>query len=731
MPGALAFVALLAACYAFAFGATRLLLRKTFLESYSLEAPLLAGPALAILGISLLGYSEPFLLPAWHSWLVFSVGCGLSAVVAVWEWRALLELLGAHWQRLVLVCLPACLGAGLMLWFFPGNEWDDVFVPWVNEYVNYAELGAVLTGHHQGQPGTAVTRFCHDHHQIRWGQDLLVAATAQIAGVHPMQSIVPLAVLCRFQYAVALGLILCALSPTRRDWKLVLAILLLDAVLLLELLFQASSFFSSNCTAPLFMVYLVWLARLREFRAREAVVLLLLNLFFLLTYPEFLLVTKGLEALALAVAWQRHLRACWMPLLACNLALVAMHPLLIHGRLALMFSHLTTPAGWNVVGDPVLEPWQFLGNLLGFRYGHLTADPLGGLAVLVWPLLGALTVIAAVGCWALARRYQVGWALATVAVLLLGVHLAAYLRNGNYYTGFKVLTHVYFVGVVILAGGLLLWRNRQWQWLGLAVFAGWLAGAGGSTYRLVGHIHHKGYPVSYTELRDALTSHANRKPIAVLCSNREPLMLANLVAGESDVRVAFLTQYQSDMIAVRGLADAEDHSGVARDGTLHDGVVLADAGVLESGSWSTGPDILELHCRRVLCRVGRLAVCEARICMPNSLTLPPWTWVETRTETLSPLFARSGRLVLTGHIAEQHPLPYRFTCVIEEANWSQDVVLRQRGEFEITLELPSAMVGKAHVVKLTEYDTFRPCECIAGNPDQRRLGFLLRAVRFD
>src|SRR5436309_12263863 len=93
MEEVLGVVALLAGFYGFAFGATRLLLRRSRWEQYSLEAPWLTGPALVVLALSLGAYREPGEVRAWHAWLLLAAGWSLSAAVALWERRALAQLL--------------------------------------------------------------------------------------------------------------------------------------------------------------------------------------------------------------------------------------------------------------------------------------------------------------------------------------------------------------------------------------------------------------------------------------------------------------------------------------------------------------------------------------------------------------------------------------------------------------------------------------------------------------
>src|SRR3954469_12430431 len=101
MVAALGVGLLVLAFYGFAFGATRLLLRGSAWESYSLEAPCLTGPALVVLALSALGYRVPGEVLAWQAWALLAVGAALSVAVAVWDRRALGVLLRERWPRLL------------------------------------------------------------------------------------------------------------------------------------------------------------------------------------------------------------------------------------------------------------------------------------------------------------------------------------------------------------------------------------------------------------------------------------------------------------------------------------------------------------------------------------------------------------------------------------------------------------------------------------------------------
>ena len=67
MVAALLVFLLIGAFYGFAFGFTRLVLRGSAWEQYSLEAPLLTGPAFVVLALSLFGYRLPAAVPPWQA----------------------------------------------------------------------------------------------------------------------------------------------------------------------------------------------------------------------------------------------------------------------------------------------------------------------------------------------------------------------------------------------------------------------------------------------------------------------------------------------------------------------------------------------------------------------------------------------------------------------------------------------------------------------------------------
>jgi hypothetical protein len=726
MAGALGFLTMLLAFYGFAFGATRLLLRRSLWEQYSLEAPWLTGPALVVLVLSLGAYCQPNAVHAWQAWLLLVAGWALSAAVAVWDRRELTQLLRAHWPRCLAIALPALLGSAVMLWFFGGSPWEEIFIPWVGEYLNYAELAATLTGHYQGEPG-ALPRFVAEHRPIRFGQDLVVATLAQVAHLHPVQVMVPLAMLFRFQQTIVLGLLLCGGFVRRRRQLLTVGlVLLLEAVLLFETRSFATGFLSSNCTMPLYALYLVWLACQQQFRLREGVALLLMNLFFLLTYPEFLLLAKGFELLAITIAWWRRNRQHWHSLVLCNLAVVLLHPLLVYAKGGVLMHVLRCEGevGWNVIGDPAHQTFQFLANVIGWHYGDLTEDPLQAV-----PLAGVVAIVVlaqlVVGLVLLARKYRAGLMLLAWGGMVAAIHLKC-AANDNYYSAFKILAHTYFV--VVLGVAIVLF-TVPWRLAGGLVLLLWLALAGYSTSCIVPAVHQRGFFVNFPQLRALVMGSAKGHAVAALTHQNSPWCVLNLISGETGVPVAAVTPLQQWVLRGRGLGPLQECLRCEANGTLFRGLVLVDDDVRQTGQFNADGRALKFECTRIVAGISNLTLCQGRISLATAHEFPPDYWVCADTSKVQ-LLAGSNVLKVWGSTSGYHRPPYRFLCTAQgHDGWSQSVIINCQGDFEALLELPPAVVGQEIVLEFKEYETFRPSDVIAGSNDTRDLGFILHAVK--
>src|SRR5262249_2629717 len=189
-----------------------------------------------------------------------------------------------------------------------------------------------------------------------------------------------------------------------------------------EAVMWGSSFFSSNCTTPLYAVYLVWLACRQEFRPRDCVPVVLVNCFFLVTYPEFLIVLKGFEGLALLLAFWQGRRRHWLPLAVSNLAVAALHPLAVLDKVPLLPAQVGGNNGWNVLGDPVAAPRDFLANVFGLGHGNVGHDYFRQMPAVGTAVLALILAQVAAGLWLLCRRYRVGWAVLPWLGLLAAMH---------------------------------------------------------------------------------------------------------------------------------------------------------------------------------------------------------------------------------------------------------------------------------------------------------------------
>ena len=741
MPIFITMVLLVLAFYGSAFGITRLLLRNTAWEGYGLEAPWLTGPALVVLAFSCGGYLIPSEILVWHAWAFFGLSWLLTLIVVVWDRHALVDLFRQHWSRCLAVSVPAWTAVAITLSFLPNNPWDQVAIPGAGEYLLYATLATPLTGHHQGVSGTEVFPFCGVHRSIRFGQDLIVAVTAQVTGRHPMQVVMPLAVLFRFQQTVMIGLVLCAMAKSRFSYGWVGLVLMLDAVLRVETVLWTTSFFSSNCTTPLYAIYLVWLACQPRFGWRECAMCVLMNLFFLVTYPEFLPVLKTFEVLAIVLAlWRRQPSVC-AGLVVANIVVLAMHPVMVVDKATLLATHLSRNVGWNLLGNPVDAPGQYLANVLGLDYAPLSADFLEREPWLNGALLAAVLLQLALGLWLLARRYRVGVVVLAWMGLFLAIHGRSMMEGLNYYPALKFISHTYFV--VILAAGALVVPSpcplpvlgrgylRYWQrMVGVSLFTIWLSAAAWTTWAAAPQPRKSEEDLSFCRLKDVVAACADGGPVVVLTTRLEPFLLMNMVSGATGVPLVALTTDQELSIPLwglcwrSGLGDANSPSNCRR------GLALVDPEVLDNDGYQLGHKTgSRVECQRVLGHVGRMLLCEAIVHTPAGLTFHGGYWIGPQSKKLEPFVATGPRLTFTGTVVEFLPFPYRCKCRVVGTDWQQEIVVERTGFFETTLELPPELVNTPVALEFVDIPTFRPCDVPGGSSDTNEYGFTLLSVK--
>jgi hypothetical protein len=511
MLGLLGLGALVLACFGFGFGATRLLLRGTALEDYTFEASLLLGPVFLVLTLSCGGYVAPELLSRPEVGLVVGAGLVLSAVVAMRDRRALGALLRDNGRRLLLVVAGGAWAMTVLVLYYPGNVWTTFFFLGNGEYINYAELAARLAGLCPSAADDPTPAFIETHRHIRYGQDILTGVVALLSGRHPITVVEPLSIFFRFHYAVALGLVLYRLAAGR-TW-LVAFLLFLDGYLLVETFSFTTSFLSSNCSLALYVVYLALIVGTPDALNGRAIILLLLaNVYFLITYPELLPPVKLLELMLVAVGLVRRQRARWWPLVVGNVATLVLHPVLVFQKIQIAYQQMMGKSGWNIFGNPRQEPWTYVGNWLGLRYAHVPEDAFAGrpgVATFVIVVVGAIMIA---GLLVLAVRKRLALAVGFWLALALLLHALPLVREGrHFYPALKFLTQSFFVPLAGIAalGGLRSRVVRGWVW-GSAT--AWAAAAGLATIIAFAAVFGHGVAHDYPRLCRALAACGAGRP---------------------------------------------------------------------------------------------------------------------------------------------------------------------------------------------------------------------------
>jgi hypothetical protein len=727
MIGALVVFLMILLFYGFAFGITRLLLRHSAWDSYSLEAPFLTGPALIVLALSLLGWTLLSEVPHLLAWILFGAGWALSAIMLYWDRRQILALLRDKKTRLATVLVPACVAATMVLLYSPGNAWDSFLVLCNDEYLNYAELTAYLTGHHQGAPGD-VSMSVQSHRIQRNGQDLVAAEVAQVTGLHPLRVIWPLAVLFRFQNSVALGLLICSLAGNGSNYRLALLVLLLDAVVFFETMAFSISFFSANCAMPLYMLYLALVAAQPRFGWRETAMLVLLNLFFLLVYPEWLAVVKAVEALVIITALVTSNRRRFLPLLATNVIVMAMHPFLICEKGHWIVHQATSGAGWNVMGSLVHQPALYLRCCFGMGAPWISCEPVSWILCGV-VVLAALTVTGLGMVLLLRQRHLTLPVLAWLALLVAG-HVQSIVNHGdNWYVAFKILSMTYFLFFVAAAAMLFVSRPR-WRFVAVVLVGVWLTGAAYAAQRLIPSVRQQGVAIDHVALCNAMRAAPKGCTIASVSRLTRMPVLLELISGATGATVVPLTPLQERLLTSnwRG-AGKVGRLGPMLERCPYEGLLVADGDPPNNGLVFVDDLVLYFECQEVLTRLGSVSLCRGRLLLPSDIAFPPGTRIRQGYSKVCVL-ARTTQLRITGELTPPQHVPYHFVCAVEALGWSQEIELTHDGEFAVNLALPASACGQVITLEFKDFPTFCPAESLPGSLDQRHVAFLVKQLEF-
>jgi hypothetical protein len=540
----LGLVALVLTFFSFAFGAIRLLLKGTALEEYTFEASLLLGPLLLVLTLSCGGYVTPQSLSLLQVSLVVFAGVVLSAIVALCDRRALSDLLRHNGRRLLLLMAFGAWAMIVLVLYYPGNPWRMYFSLGNGEYINYALLAARLTGQCPATADDPTPAFLAHHPQLRFGQDIITAAVALLSGRHPINVVEPLSIFFRFQYAIALGLVLYRLAGERRAW-LVALLLFVDGYLLVETFSFTTSFLSSNCTLCLYLLYVALLVGSPESLNGRAVVLIMLaNVYFLVTYPELLPLVKALE-LAQVVVWLiRRQRQRWAPFVIGNLATCVLHPVLVYEKARIAYTQATGLSGWDIFSNPKQTPWTYLGNVLGLRYAHVPEEVFVARPGLAMCLMASVLVLIVAGLLVLALKHRLGLAIGLWLSVAMLLHALPVLREGrHYYPAVKFLTQSFFVPLAAIAalGGVRSRVLRGWTW---GTVTAWAAAAGLATITVFAAVPKHGVAYDYPRLCRALATHGAGRGGVVGLVQAEELWLLQCAAKHCGLTVVPVSGFQ-------------------------------------------------------------------------------------------------------------------------------------------------------------------------------------------
>jgi hypothetical protein len=711
--------------FAVSFGFTRLLLRHSALEEYTFEAAFLAGPLLTALVFSLGGYYHPRSLSVLSAWTFVLAGTALSVGVAIRDRQSIWALLQQHGRRIAITLAGAMWAAGALLLFFPCNEWIEFYYLANHEYLNYVKLAGVLTGHFQPMPGLSDS-LLETHPLLRYGQDLITATISQIIGRHPINVVLPLSIFFRFQYAIALGMLLFRLAGPR-SWVVPL-LLFLDGLLLPETWSFTSSFMSSNCTLPIFLVYF-GLLHAQRLGWRGITLLVLCNVYFLITYPEFLTVTKLLEIALLGVWLAQRQSQRWRPVVLANILVCLLHPLLVFRKIEAALQLTNTTVGWNCFGDPRSNPLTYLANLLGLRYANSLFDPWAGQdwAVVVIITLVLLGVCA--GLYLLAARYRLPAAVLIWVLLVVVFHVKPIVLHESYfYCALKFVTQTTIVPLLALLAFCQV-KVRVLRWGACSVVALWASAAAFSTFRI--------YPqlppadgLRYSWYRETFERYkGDGQPIAVL-GPVPTLWMSFLAAREVGLLFHLLSREQHAQLLSIDKNTIDEQRYEPRGRTLFEGLFLADP--IDQRTGRCG--YYEVEPDEVLDTIGRHRLYRGRIRYASSMH-GPIGWFVIRPSDWEPrLFAAGRRLVLAGEVPANvgFTMPYRFTVQVSKSDWSAEVKLDSPGPFEVAISLPEDLVGRVLSLQFVPGQTCATELLIPvwKNPT-RRVGFLLRTISLE
>jgi hypothetical protein len=706
----------------------------------------LTGPMFAILVFSAGGYRGPGPMTRGTVWVAMLAGFALSAYISIRDGQALLSILRHNWQRLTIILAGAICALVVLLQYFPGDVWSDYFYLGNGEFANYAQLAALLTGHWTPTADLPTPPYLVNHTGLRYGQDIVCAATALLSDRHPLNVVIPLSLLYRFQHAVAVGLIVSTLVDARRRAWLLLAILLVDSFLLLETFSFTSSFMSSNCAAPLFIAYLAMLASDAEVRSFRLVMLAVMaNCFFLITYPEFLIVVKAFELSQLAVWFIRRQSERWKPILAVNLLTLILHPLLVVQSAVRAYQQVSGSGGWNIFSDPRESPLMYLCNLLGLHYAHVPDDPFASWQWLVLTLAVIAMGLVITGLGVLIFKYRLYLAGAFWICLAIFFHLMPVVQDGSHFYGaVKFMTQTTFVALAAVAAICQVrWRYARLGACACLVCFG--AGAAFATVTTYAKVPQYTRVYDFPSIRKhvAQCRHDGQK---IACLVQIPdLLIWNFAANEQGVPFVLLSVEQYNQLE-RWPEDSRLPTPIPPE--AFDGVLVADTAIFRERTYScTGILLnqavegqpftllaegrpLRFRPQQALGRVGCAGLYRGSLSEAAGAEFPRHTWVTADSHLKATLRVTSTKLVVRGEVLGSVGLVmrYHFTLHEQSSGWHHEVVVPHPGSFEAAISLPDDFRDRLMTFDFLVSQTFRPCDLEPRSDDARSLGFIISSV---
>ena len=403
-----------------------------------------------------------------------------------------------------------------------------------------------------------------------------------------------------------------------------------------------------------------------------------------------------MEAVGILAALLMRRHRYWLPLLACNLLLLAAHPLLISRKLEVLVSLNSANGGYNVLGSP-REPLAYLRSVFGLGTALLSVDTISHKWVWVGRGLAILAAgTALLGVATLARQRRFALPMLCWLALIVAGHVFPFLGHdrNNWYVAYKIVSQTYFV-IILAAAALVLVPISRWRHVGRLLVLLWLLARATVRFDSYPRSAKRARSLSIRRCAMACARPPGQGPSPPLVRRAKPLWMLGLVSGETGVRVQLLTDWQQRVLPCSGvgkLAQPEPIAGAVR----YEGLLVVEREQAHDGPvWVDPCTPLAFDCQQVLLGAGAVTLCRGRLSLPFELAFPGGHWVSLEDPSLPPIWTRSDRLRVAGEVPSWQACPYHFTCAVRRLDWSHEVVVDQHGPFCVTLDLPSTAAGRA------------------------------------